>query len=632
MESQNALKTNVEVEVSNVGGIGETSVQFSPGVTLLVGRNATNRTSFLQAVMAALGSDAASVKGGADKGEVTLMMGEETYQGRLWRTSEGVTVEGSPYLEDPQLAELFAFLLESNEARRAVVTSQDLRELVMRPVNTEAIQNEVDELIGERDTLEAELERIEDAKTELPELEAERSRLESAFEELDADIEDTREAESAVEDKFEELRAKRAELDDIRYDIETEEESLAALRSERHGLTDTLEELPETQREALEDIEPEIEALRERRQALQSEMTELRSVIEFNEEQLENGAETVEPTAEATAAEVTAQLLPDEQVTCWTCGSEVEREQIEDTLERLRELSQQKLSEVDDIKAEIANLNKRKREVQETWEERDRIESRLESIRTEITRQEETIESLRLDREELIEDIERIESEVDELEDEAHGEVLERHKEVNELEYELGRLETELEDVTTDISELEDVITRQEQVEAQLNTVRDEITALRTKIEQIEADAVEKFNEHMDTVLDRLEYSNLDRIWIERREREARDGRRKVTERVFELHVVRTADSGVTYEDTVDHLSESEREVTGLVFALAGYLAHELYEEVPFMLLDSLEAIDSERIASLITYLESFSDYLVVALLPEDALALPGEYERITDI
>jgi len=298
MESQNALKTNVEVEVSNVGGIGETSVQFSPGVTLLVGRNATNRTSFLQAVMAALGSDAASVKGGADKGEVTLMMGEETYQGRLWRTSEGVTVEGSPYLEDPQLAELFAFLLESNEARRAVVTSQDLRELVMRPVNTEAIQNEVDELIGERDTLEAELERIEDAKTELPELEAERSRLESeveeltadldekraAFEELDADIEDTREAESAVEDKFEELRAKRAELDDIRYDIETEEESLAALRSERHGLTDTLEELPETQREALEDIEPEIEALRERRQALQSEMTELRSVIEFNEE------------------------------------------------------------------------------------------------------------------------------------------------------------------------------------------------------------------------------------------------------------------------------------------------------------------------------------------------------------
>jgi len=327
-------------------------------------------------------------------------------------------------------------------------------------------------------------------------------------------------------------------------------------------------------------------------------------------------------------AEVTTQLLPNEQVTCWTCGSEVEREQIEDTLERLRELSQQKLSEVDDIKAEIANLNKRKREVQETWEERDRIESRLESIRTEITRQEETIESLRLDREELIEDIERIESEVDELEDETHGEVLERHKEVNEL----GRLEAELEGATTDISELEDVITRQEQVEAQLNTVRDEITALRTKIEQIEADAVEKFNEHMDTVLDRLEYSNLDRIWIERREREARDGRRKVTERVFELHVVRTADSGVTYEDTVDHLSESEREVTGLVFALAGYLAHELYEEVPFMLLDSLEAIDSERIASLITYLESFSDYLVVALLPEDALALPGEYERITDI
>lgn len=72
--------------------------------------------------------------------------------------------------------------------------------------------------------------------------------------------------------------------------------------------------------------------------------------------------------------------------------------------------------------------------------------------------------------------------------------------------------------------------------------------------------------------------------------------------------------------------------MTGLVFALAGYLAHELYEDVPFMLPDSLEAIDSERIASLVTYLESFSDYLLVALLPEDAAALPDDYERITNI
>lgn len=95
---------------------------------------------------------------------------------------------------------------------------------------------------------------------------------------------------------------------------------------------------------------------------------------------------------------------------------------------------------------------------------------------------------------------------------------------------------------------------------------------------------------------------------------------------------MQTTDNGTTYEDTVDHLSESEREVTGLVFAIAGYLVHEVYEEVPYLMLDSLEAIDADRITELIEYIEEYNKYLVVALLPEDAAALSAEYERITDI
>jgi hypothetical protein len=72
--------------------------------------------------------------------------------------------------------------------------------------------------------------------------------------------------------------------------------------------------------------------------------------------------------------------------------------------------------------------------------------------------------------------------------------------------------------------------------------------------------------------------------------------------------------------------------VTGLVFALAGYLVHEVYETVPFMVLDSLEAIDSERIATLVDYFSDYAKFLVVALLPEDAAALDDDYRRVTDI
>jgi hypothetical protein len=47
--------------------------------------------------------------------------------------------------------------------------------------------------------------------------------------------------------------------------------------------------------------------------------------------------------------------------------------------------------------------------------------------------------------------------------------------------------------------------------------------------------------------------------------------------------VVREDDGGKVYEDGVENLSESEKEVAGLVFALSGYLAHEVHEDLPFI-------------------------------------------------
>lgn len=136
----------------------------------------------------------------------------------------------------------------------------------------------------------------------------------------------------------------------------------------------------------------------------------------------------------------------------------------------------------------------------------------------------------------------------------------------------------------------------------------------------------------MATVLDILNYENLDRIWIERKQQTVSQGRQTVEESIFDLHVVQSTDDGTTYEDSIDHLSESEREVTGLVFSLAGYLTHDVYETCPFLLLVSIEAIDSDRIARLVDYVADYAEYVVVALLPEDAQALDSGYRRITEI
>jgi len=633
------------VHAQNIGGIRDTQVSFSPGVTVLVGRNASNRTSFLQSVMAALGSDNVAINGDAEEARVELALGDETYTRSLRRRDGGVVSDGEPYLDDPTLAELFAFLLESNEARRAVATGGDLHDLIMRPVDTGQIEADIRRLVEEREQLQDELAEIDDLKDELPRLEQERQRLrteidekrealaatEAELEATDGSVEETREERSRLEEKLEELRSKRSRLEDVRYDLETERESLESLRRERQELESERDELPEPD-ETIDEVEAEIGRLRQRRQQLQAEVSDLQSVIGFNEERLEDGESgAFEALTGTETEEVTDQLL-EGSVTCWTCGSAVERDQIQTTLDRLRELSRSKVGELNDLEGRIGTLQDEKRESERVQRERNRIERRLSELETEVEQTEASIERLQDRRDELTAAVETIEAEVEELEEEDSGEVLDLHREANQLEYDLGRLETELDGVESEVGRIEDRIAGEDDTEAQIAELNDEIGDLRTKIERIEQRAVEAFNEHMDTVLELLDYANIDRIWLERSEREVREGRRTVSRSVFDLHVVRQSASGTAYEDTVDHLSESEREVTGLVFALAGYLAHEVYEEVPFMLLDSLEAIDAERIASLVEYLTDYTGYLLVALLPEDAAALPETHERVTDI
>ena len=652
MATSEQLTDSAHFSVENIGGIDQTEVDIPPGVTVLTGKNATNRTSFLRSIMCAMGSQRASLKGDADEGRVEMTLDGDTYERTLTRVGDGVTFEGDGYLDDPEVADLFAFLLETNDARQAAARGDQLRDVIMRPVDVDAIRAEIRRLETEKGDINDELANIESRKRDLPQLEQRRNtlrekiedkreelaELEDEIDDSSRDVEQGRKEQAELEEKLQELRQTRSELETIRRKIERQEESISSLKRERSDLESDLDDLPETPMGDHRDLESEIDRLRTERQDLNTEINELRSLIQYNEERLE--AEDYEllqdggAAAEESGGSLTDQLVDSdsETVVCWTCGSSVEREQIESTIDQLRQLSRTKLNEVNELDDEIDELNDEKRSLQQSQRERDRIERRLTELDRENERSENNIDSLQARRSELTDEIETIEADVAELENEDYSTVLELHKEANQIEYELGKLETDLERVEDRIGEIEERIAQADDLETRRDEVKAEIEDLRMKIEQIEENAIEEFNEHMDTVLEMLGYANLERIWIERVERDMREGRRSVTQPVFELHVIRTSESGAAYEDTIDHLSESEREVTGLIFALAGYLAHEVYEDVPFMLLDSLEAIDSERIATLVDYLTEYTGYLLVALLPEDAAALSDEYERVTEI
>jgi len=250
VSSPESVTSSITVLAENIGGIDSSEVTLEPGVNVLTGRNATNRTSFLQTIMAALGSRRSSLKGDADAGRAELEFDGKRYERYLERRNGEVVFDGDPYLEDPELADLFAFLLESNEARRAVRRGDELRELIMRPIDTDEIEADISTLEAEKRDLDDRLERLEQLDSELPGLESKKRELENEIEttteeiadledELEAfdlDVEASRDRKAEIESAFADLQTARTELESIEYDLETERESHAELERERDEL------------------------------------------------------------------------------------------------------------------------------------------------------------------------------------------------------------------------------------------------------------------------------------------------------------------------------------------------------------------------------------------------------------
>ncbi len=589
MCSKQAVRGDSTVRVRNVGGIDETAVTFSPGVTILRGRNATNRTSLLQAVMAGLGGSSASLKGDADEGRVELDLNGETYTRTLRREGGSVRFDGDPYLdgEEAETAEVFAFLLEDNEGRRAVARGDDLHDIIMRPVDTAEIEAEIDRLEREKRALTRELAELDDLEAERETLERERAALRRereatrealAEKEAEVDAADADGEPASLESTLTDLGEVRAALENTRLDLDSERESVDALERERADLRADLDALPAATDET-EDLEARLEHLRARRRSLDGTVSELQSIVQFNREMLEGSAPDVadalaaDAAADATDGAVTDRLLDGETTTCWTCGSDVDVDQIATTVDRLQSLRRTKLAERNEIRERQATVKATLDEHRTERDRRARARTRLERVVDELERRRERIETLERRREERTARIERLEAEVEAREHDDHAAVLALHREANELEFELGRLDDDVDEVGERIARIDGRLAERADLERERETVTESLTDLRTRVDRLETEAVERFNDRMATVLDLLEYENLDRIWLER---SVDEDRSSVDDATFELHVVRTTASGTAYEDTVDHLSESEREVTGLVFALAGYLVHEV--------------------------------------------------------
>ena len=624
---------HLDISVKNIGGINRCDVRIAPGVTILKGQNATNRTSLLRAIADVLGGPTAALKTDADHGRIELSIDGETYSRVYQQLDSGYSTEGSAYTEQGEVVTMFVRLLEDNPVRRTVQEGKDLRELLLEPVDTDEIERTLDRLQTERDQLTTKIEQIDQERKRLPKLEEQRTTLqeqrdlianelatvEEAIDEYEGSEAETEQAEQFLDD----LEEQRNELQSIKSEIEQQEARIDELQRRQVDLEGQLEKItvPETE---IEIVETKLKQKREEKRSLDTQIAELQQILRFNENILAGDDTDLPVTVEH---ELTAELDPSTMsLNCWTCGNEVTRSAIENQLSELREVVQHYREDRMEIEGNILELEERSKALQRTVAEESQLERQLEKAVEEDAVRKQKLEEAIDRREEIKIRIDKIEDQVEETEDLRGSELVDAYKKLSSLEFKRGSIEQQLTSTNEEIRQLE----KKENSVPQLRQERDEIGSriqeLRTRIENLETRAVEEFNEHMDTLLKVLNFENIARIWIETKEIE---DQRNQTRRL-ELNIVREASGGSVYEDTINTLSESEREVIGLVAALTGYLMYEVYEIVPVMLLDSLEAIDAVRLEAVIEHFSEFARFLIVAALPEDAAALPDTYHRIT--
>lgn len=623
------IRDRIFVEVENMGGIRTKEVEFTSGVNVLAGPNATNRTSLLRAIGGALGGTAGVLRRGADSGSVTLEVDGDEWRRQYQRTGNAVRTAGNPYTEDSRLVDLFVCLLEDNPIRRAVRSGGDLTELLLDPVDMDELEREIASLQTKRDRIDEQLTEIDRERKRLPKLEERRTTLKTELDEIKSELEALRDQAKDVErgaNESTELESIRTELQAVQTELEKTESELETQRTIRDELKtelkDVREELPQHEADSddLSGLEQDIERLQRQEAEISAVINELSTVLKQNREVLA-GDDTI-ITELAATDDLLGELNPQNQsFECWTCGSHVQRQDISGQLEDIKQLVERKRTERNEIRETLSEKKSQRDSIQQEIERYETLTEREQELQNKLEERGESIENLTAKVSDLRDELSDKQSALEETKQAEEGAEVEIYGDISELEYRRGQVKSDLQEVEEEINGIEYQIGKYDNLEERREGITEELHDLRTRVENIERETVDNFNSHMKSVLDRLGYNNIERVWLERRSTDAGT--------TFDLHIVRKDDDGRVYEDSVNHLSESEREVVGLVVALTGYLTHDVEQDVPFILLDSLEAIDADRIAELTRYISSHTEFLFLALLEEDAAKLPESYEKL---
>ena len=564
------------LKTEHIGGIIEGEAEIEPAINIVHAENWQGKSSFLKAVETAFGT-AKPLTEGRSRGRVELETERRTVEVELYRENDRIVREGTPYLTseyDRKRAELFAFLGEQNAVREAVRRGNDLSAELTAPLDLQNIDEQITELKREREQVETRITEAKEATREVVSLETEIAQLTEELEQLREEYERVDDNQTSNdEDESQTLAEKRTELEReqarekrLRDSVDRIEAKITDLKSSREEL-----DLPEV------DVEEELADVEESLQELETDLDLLQSLYSVNRRIMEEDRVDLLTGMERS--------LLDDTLTCWVCGADRDRSAVEKRLEAMNEQLSELRSRRNTLESRREKLEAKRQEKLDAKRQHEEIERQLSDLKAKRADRERSLASTH----ERIEELERTVESLSES-------VAETTEKLTELESEIRYTETELEECRDSLETKQKLADRQSHLEERYEDLTDEIVELRTEKEQRKRMVREEFEQAVDETIDRFE-TGFETA--------------RLTDN-FELVVAREG-----REANLHALSEGERELLGVLVALAGYEAFEVSSDVPIFLLDGLGALSESNLKKLVEYVADRTERLLFTGYPE---------------
>jgi chromosome segregation ATPase len=568
-----------KIDIENIAGIIDGNTEIDLGLNAVRGSNWQGKSSFIESIKTGLGVSK-SLTEGKEHGQVHLQTPEKDITVELARKDGTVQWSGQPYLEDEYdiiRTALFSCLDERNKIRRAVREGENLEEVLLRPLDFQNIDEQIADLKRERQQVESEFSQAKEAKNRLPAIQRKVTGIEAELEDLREKYDQItgREKEetttSAGQDK---LAQAQSERDRAENQIERLERSIQRLESR---LEEKQAALADIEVQEGGNIAEELEAARKQLQDIKRDTEVLQSVYSANEMVLkENRLDLL--------SEVQRELTGD-KISCWVCGNETRREDVEEQLEALGEKILFLRSKAKSRRDEVEELETRREDIKQSRRRKQDLESEVNTLTDKLSDHKQSLEETRERHENAQQRVEELSESVDET-----------VEEITDIESEIKYREAELNDAQDELAALEKRASRVEMLEQERDQLQSDIEELRNRKDQIKFEAREAFDEAMGDIITRFDTGfETARLTSE-----------------FDLVVARGG-----REASLDALSEGELELLGFVAALAGYESFEVADVVPIMLVDGVGGLDDGNLHTLIDYLQDRAEYLVFTVYPE---------------